>query len=200
MNWDDDRDTPADPRKCLACGTEKVCPTCSPKPDTRPDAEDLRVGWQLRTPLHRWETVTAVDSQIDGFSSLVRVWTDNTGPGYCLVYLRWDKVIAHPPDPQSDGTPEVRVIESFRPDGPMYAVITSSTVRQPDTHLALVQAHTPGRGQGWKLAHWRNGTELVTVEGLTKAAARAGLRRAAREHAHALNVKLVLPTREDNPR
>jgi hypothetical protein len=131
MNWDDDRDTPADPRKCLACGTEKVCPTCSPKPDTRP---------------------------------------------------------------------EVRVIESFRPDGPMYAVITSSTVRQPDTHLALVQAHTPGRGQGWKLAHWRNGTELVTVEGLTKAAARAGLRRAAREHAHALNVKLVLPTREDNPR
>lgn len=199
MSWDDDHrdlDRPPNNGKCLACGRDKTCPSCGPKPDTRPDAEDLRTGWQLRTQLGRWETVTAVDLQIEGFSSLVRVWTNHTGPDYCLVYLRWDKVTAHPPIPEADGTPEIRVIESFRPDGPMYAVLTWSTVCRPDTHKPLVHAYHAGRGEGWKFVHWKAGTELVVVENLSKPQARSMLRAAAREHARALKVKVVLPSKE----
>ncbi len=201
MSWDDYRgDAPPDKGKCLGCGRDKVCPSCAPKPDPRPAADDLRAGWQLRTQLGRWETVTAVDSQIDGFSSLVRVWTDHTGPDYCLVYLRWDKVTAHQPTPEADGTPEIRVIESFRTDGPMYAVLTLSTVRRPDTHMALVQAYYAGRGEGWKFVYWKAGTELVTADKLSKPQARSMVRAAAREHARALKVKVVLPSKEDERR
>lgn len=197
MNWrDDDRDLdgPPDKGKCPSCGREKTCTACTPAPDPRPEARDLTAGWQLYSRFQRWEKVTRAEQDNERY--VTRVWTNKTGDGYCWTYLNWEKVNAHKPIPDADATPEVRVIESFRPDGPMYAVATLSTVARPDTHMPLVQANYLGRGQGWKVVYWKAGAELTVAENLSKSQARSMVRAAAREHARALKVKVVLPTKE----
>lgn len=201
MSWrDDDLDRPQDKGKCPSCGRAKTCTSCDRQPDPRPDAENLVPGWQIRSRFERWETVTRVAHHER--LNVVHVWTDKTGSDYCWTYLRWEKVTAHKPVPAADGIPEVRVIESDRPDGPMCAVATLSTILRPDIYggVTLVSANTAGRSHGWKVAHWSNGAELVIEEGLTKAKARTAVNRAARAHARALGVTLVLPTKRGDQR
>lgn len=161
--------------------------------DDRPTADDLSKGWRLRSRLDRVEVVERVE-RTEGYLA-IKVWTDQTGPDYFWVYPRWEKVTATPPEPPTHGDPEIRVIESWRGDGPMYAVATRSAILRPDTFNALVTATTAGRSQPWKVTEWRGDTPDIT-EFPSKAAARSALRRAARAHARALGVKLVLPSRE----
>lgn len=178
------------PPQCPSCGAGLKCPGCD---DIRPTAEDLHTGWQFRSPVDRWETVERTDST--GYGP-VRIWTKETGPDYCWLLWRHTKLEATRPPLHLHGTPEIRIVEYEWRDGPMYAVATISTHRQPDTFNALVEARHGGRGKGWIVTHRPNGNgDPVVIECASKAAARTSLRAAAKLHAKALGVKLVTQPR-----
>lgn len=58
---------------CEECGTTLRCRDCD---DTRPTADDIDPGWQIRSPFDRWETVTKVERPQIG---PVRIWTKESG-------------------------------------------------------------------------------------------------------------------------
>src|SRR5690349_7531113 len=107
---------PEKPR-CPECESELTCKNCD---DRRPKAEDIYAPGQIRSPFGRWETITRVD-QPDRFGP-VRVWTEETGPGFSWRYNRWDHVDFVPALVGRNGAPEVRVIEWAGRDGFMYAI------------------------------------------------------------------------------
>ncbi|MDQ7905510.1 hypothetical protein RB614_13350 [Phytohabitans sp. ZYX-F-186] len=173
---------------CLGCGADRKCVGCD---DIRPTAEKLYAGWRFVSPLDRWETVERVE-QANEYAP-VRVWTDKTGPAYSWLIPRWQKVDAVAPPPRTlHGTPEIRVFEhGYARDAPMYAIPTLDTVYRPDTSDHLVEARY-SRERGWAVTHRPNGGDSVTVWCESKAKARTALRSAAREHAKALGVKVVV--------
>lgn len=173
---------------CLGCGGDRKCLGCD---DVRHEAEALSPGWRFVSPLNRWETVTRTE-QANEYAP-VRVWTNLTGQGYSWLITRWQKVDAVAPPPRTlHGTPEIRVFEhDYARDAPMYAVPTLDTVHRPDTSEHLVEARY-SRERGWAVSHRPNGGELITVWCDSKAKARTALRAAAREHAKALGVKVVI--------
>jgi hypothetical protein len=189
MTWYDDNEGAAkpEPQKCDDCGREKTCARCDATPHT---VEDLYQGWRFRTPMGRWETVTRVEQETK--YSPVRIWTDKTGPEYSWKLNRWTKVKATPPDYDNPGEPEIRIIEhTYSREAPMWAVLTSSHIRNADTETVLVQAGYAGAGKGWTIVHYPNGGNEQAVEHAdSKAKARTALMAAARQHAKALKIRV----------
>lgn len=174
---------------CLGCGADRKCVGCD---DIRPTAEKLYVGWRFVSPLDRWETVTRTE-QANEYAP-VRVWTNLTGAAYSWLITRWRKLDAIAPPPRAlHGTPEIRVIEPhYSRDAPMYAVTTLDTVHRPDIDYPLVEARY-SRGIGWTVTHRPDGGgDPVVIRCDSKGKARTALKSAAREHAKALGVKVVV--------
>jgi hypothetical protein len=173
---------------CLGCGADRKCVGCD---DIRPQAEKLREGWRFVSPLDRWETVQRVEQ--DSEYAPLRVWTDKTGPDYSWLIPRWRRLDAVAPPPRTlHGTPEIRVYEyEYARDAPMYAVTTLDTVYGPDIENHLVEARY-SRDSGWTVTHRPNGGAPAVIQCDSKAKARTALRAAARHHAKALGVKVVV--------
>ncbi|WP_320069140.1 hypothetical protein [Micromonospora sp. RTGN7] len=180
---------------CRICGGSKKCVGCD---DIRPVAEQVAQGWQVVSPLGRWETVERVERATE--FSAVRVWTDRTGPGYSWSIPPWRKLDAAAPPRRCHGVAEVRVWEhDYARDAPMYAVITLDTIHRPDTEHPLAQA-SYSREAGWAVTHRPDGGEVVVIDcGRSKAAARTALRAAARQHAKALGVRVTTQPRSQRP-
>ncbi len=64
----------------------------------------LRVGDQVRTTAHRWETVTALTGG-DAYSRSVRVTTDATGPDHPWVWVASHTVPTRRSLPAATSTP-----------------------------------------------------------------------------------------------
>jgi hypothetical protein len=132
----------------------------------------------------------------------VRVWTDLTGPDYSWLIPRWRRLDAVvPPTRTLHGTPEIRIFEfEYARDAPMYAVTTLDTVWQPDLDDQLVEARYH-RDSAWTVTHRPDGGgDLVVVRCDSKAKARTALRAAARQHAEALGVKVVVQPKQADRR
>lgn len=177
---------------CLNCGGDKKCPGCD---DIRPKAENLAEGWQIMSPLDRWEMVTRVE-QANEYAP-VRVWTDKTGPNYSWLIPHHRRVDAAAPPVRFHGTPEIRIVEyGYSRDAPMYAIPTLDTTYNPEPISGPLAEARYQRGEGWTVTHRPDGGgEPVVVTGLSKAKARTVLRSAAGQHAKALGVKVRLPAR-----
>lgn len=174
---------------CLSCGRGKQCLGCD---DVRPVARKLDAGWRFMSPVNRWETVERVE-QANEYAP-VQVWTDKTGSAYSWSLPPWSRLDAVAPPWRPHGVPEIRVWEyEFARDAPMFAVVTLDTVYRPDTDHAVAQASYTREG-GWKVTHRPDGGgEVVVIDcGRSKAKARTALQRAARVHAKALGVKVVV--------
>jgi len=61
-------------------------------------ADALKVGDQVRTPDHRWETVTGLDPG-EAYSRSTRVFTDVAGPDFPWVWINRHTVTVHRPAP-----------------------------------------------------------------------------------------------------
>jgi hypothetical protein len=189
--------TPSPRPGCPDCqeGT-LICPVCD---DRRPTAADLDIGWRLRTPFGRWETVT--DVRQDNPYAPIQVRTVESGPDLAWPYPRWRHLDAHPADQDLYGTPEIRVVEYDGAAAPMYAVATRAGAH-PDVVTGEGILATASRlsrlsnGQvqaGWQVCHQTRTDKPVVVACGSKAKARTQLRRMAGEYAKAYKVPLRLP-------
>lgn len=177
---------------CQGCGADRKCVGCD---DIRPSADKLYPGWRFVSPLDRWETVERVAQETE--YSPMQVWTDKTGPDYAWLIPHWHKIDGNAPSSRVHGTPEIRIIEyDYARDAPMYAVTTTDLIYRPGNDNHLVEAHY-SRDHGWTVTHRPDGAgATVVIRCDSKAKARTALREAARRHAKALGVKVVVQPKD----
>nr|MDT0660813.1 hypothetical protein [Micromonospora sp. DSM 115978] len=157
-------------------------------PEPRYTAVDLDAGWQVLSPLGRWETVTRVVEH----NARVRVWTAWTTAAFSWRYGPQDRVDVIPTRGPSVADPQIRIVESHRSrSGPAFIAAAPGSASQmmPNFLHELVSAR-PLDGQ-WQVVDRPDGGEQVIVTRPNRATARTAVRQRARVHAKRLGVPLV---------
>lgn len=177
---------------CPDCDTEVECRNCK---DPRPRADLVLTGWELLTPLGRWERVIRVDRPSD--YGRIQIWTELT-EGHPWRYSASAKVDATPPRRTPTGTAIVRVIEGEWRNGPIYAVAClDADIYAMPTGPGLIATGSKSTGPGWDVVV-QLGSVVARTHHESKSQARTAVRAAARRAARQFHVRLVLTAPAEN--